>query len=133
MYLDQEPLWLLNVIEDICYFLGVDIFRLSTRCKMFHSKIMHQSIPPAPSPLTPGLNPKHWHFFFPLDGKFSGMGTFELSNPPGWGRKKGQMPHPPSTLQHFSLIAQSNSSILSILICDFLFQSTSSFVIALGF
>ena len=38
IYCDQEPLWLLNVIEDDCYFLGVHI-RLSTRCKMFHSKI----------------------------------------------------------------------------------------------
>ena len=38
IYCDQEPLWLLNVIEDDCYFLGVQI-RLSTRCKMFHSKI----------------------------------------------------------------------------------------------
>ena len=38
MYCDQEPLWLLNVIEDDCYFLGVHIW-LSTRSKMFHSKI----------------------------------------------------------------------------------------------
>ena len=37
---------------------------------------------------------------------------------------------PPSTLQHFSLIAQSNNAILSILMCDFLFQLSSSFVIA---
>ena len=35
---DQEPLWFLNVIEDVCYFFGVHI-RLSTRCKMFQSKI----------------------------------------------------------------------------------------------
>ena len=42
------------------------------------------------------------------------------------------MPRPPSTLQHFSLIAQSISAVLSILMCDFLFQVTSSFVIALG-
>ena len=41
------------------------------------------------------------------------------------------MLRPPSTLQHFSLIAQSNSAILSILMCDFLSQLTSSFVIAL--
>ena len=27
-------------------------------------------------------------FFFALDGKFPEVGTFELSNPPGWGRKK---------------------------------------------
>ena len=43
IYCDQEPLWLLNVIEDVCYFLGVHtcIFGLSTRCKMFHSKITY--------------------------------------------------------------------------------------------
>ena len=33
IYCDQEPLWLLNVIEDDCYFLGVHM-RLSTRCKI---------------------------------------------------------------------------------------------------
>ena len=38
IYCDQEPLWLLNVIEDVCCLLGVHI-RLSTRCKMFHYKI----------------------------------------------------------------------------------------------
>ena len=34
---------ILIVIEDDCYFLGVHtcIFRLSTRCKMFHSKITY--------------------------------------------------------------------------------------------
>ena len=43
------------------------------------------------------------------------------------------VPCPPSTLQHFSLIAQSNSSILSVLMCDFLSQLPSFFVTALGF
>ena len=38
IYCDQEPLWLLNVSEHVCHFLGVHI-RLSTRCKMFYSKI----------------------------------------------------------------------------------------------
>ena len=33
IFCDQQPLWLLNVIEDDCYFLGVHI-RLSTRCKI---------------------------------------------------------------------------------------------------
>ena len=67
-----------------------------------------------------------------------------MANSRGWGllscqiprdgdEKRGQIPRPPSTLQHFSLIAQSNSAILSILMCHFLFQLTSSFVIALGF
>ena len=79
---------------------------------------MHQSIPPAPShPPPPGLTP--WHrIFFALDGKFPGVGTLELSNPPGGDEKRGQMPRPPSTIQHFSLIAQSKSAIL---MCDFFF------------
>ena len=38
MYCDQEPLWLLNVIEDDCYILGVYI-RLWIRCKI--SKITY--------------------------------------------------------------------------------------------
>ena len=42
------------------------------------------------------------------------------------------MPRPPSTLQHISMIAQWSSAILSILMCDFLFQLTSSFKIALA-
>ena len=33
MYGDQEPLWLLNVIEDDYQFLDVHM-RLSTRCKI---------------------------------------------------------------------------------------------------
>ena len=33
IYCDREPFWLLNVIEDDCYFLVVHI-RLSTRCKI---------------------------------------------------------------------------------------------------
>ena len=42
----------------------------------------------------------------------------------GWGllscKKRGQMPPPPSKLQHFSLIAQSNNAVLSIfLMCEF--------------
>ena len=92
IYCDQEQLWLLNVIEDVFYFLGVHIFRLSTECKMFHSKIMHKSIPapPAPPLPPPRLCPGHWHFciLFPLDGKFPGVWTFKLSNPPVWGRKR---------------------------------------------
>ena len=48
-----------------------------------------------------------------------------MANPQGGDEKKGQTPHPASTLQHFSLITQSNSAILSILMCDFLFQYCS--------
>ena len=46
--------------------------------------IMHRSIPAAPSaPPPPVIG-----IFFALDGKFPGVGTLELSNPPGWERKK---------------------------------------------
>ena len=69
--------------------------------------------------------------FFALDGKFLGVGTLELSNPRDGEGKRRQMARPPSTLQHFALIEQSSSTILSILMCDFLFQLTSSFVIVL--
>ena len=40
--------------------------------------------------------------------------------------KVGQMPRPASTLQIFSLIAQSNSASLSILMSDFFFQLQSN-------
>ena len=43
IYWDQEPLWLLNVIEDDCYFLGVYI-RLSIRCKIFFSLQNHLAL-----------------------------------------------------------------------------------------
>ena len=50
---------------------------------------MHQSIPPAPDPSPPfRADPRALAFFFALDGKFPGVGTLELSNPLGWGRKK---------------------------------------------
>ena len=42
-------------------------------------------------------------------------------------KKRGPMPHPLSTLQHFSLTTQSSSAILSILRRDFFFQLTSSY------
>ena len=38
---------------------------------------------PPPPGWPPGIN-----IFFALDGKFPGVGTLQLSNPPGWGRKK---------------------------------------------
>ena len=79
---------------------------------------MHQSIPTAPS-------------FFVLDGKFPDWGLLSCQIPRGGDEKRGQMPPTPLTLQHFSLIAQSSSAILSILMCEFLFQLTSSFEIVL--
>ena len=105
----------------------LDFLRVWTLC----TSVNPVNSSPVPPPLPPGLTPGHQHFFFTLDCKFPGMGALELSNPPGRDEKRGQMPRPPSTLQHVSLIAQSSSTILSILMCDFLFQLTSFFVIVL--
>ena len=78
----------------------------------------------------PRADPRALAFFLAQDGKFPEVGTLELSNAPGGDEKKGKKPRPPSTLQHFSLTAQSNSAILSILMRDFLLQLTSALVIA---
>ena len=78
-------------------------------------------------------DPRALAFFLPWMANSREWGLLSCQIPRGGDEKRGQMPRPPSTLQHFSLIAQSNSAILSILMCDFLFQLTSSFVIALGF
>ena len=46
--------------------------------------LMYPPIPAVPNhPL-----PRHKHFFFALDGKFLGAGTFELPNAQQWGRKR---------------------------------------------
>ena len=66
-------------------------FDLGVAHALFDSRgdrVMHQLIPAAPSPLPPRADPRALAFFFALDGKFPGVGTLELSNPPGWGRKK---------------------------------------------
>ena len=96
--------------------------------------VMHQSIPAAPSAPPPPFSradPRALAFFLPWMANSRGWGLLSCQIPRGGDEKRGQMPRPPSTLQHFSLIAQSNSAILSILMCDFLFQLTSSFVIVL--
>ena len=50
--------------------------------------IMRRSIPAAPStPLPPG-SPPGISLFFRLGWQIPGVGTLEMSNPPGWGRKK---------------------------------------------
>ena len=54
----------------------------------FHTNtVMHQSIPPAPSPPSPPDWPPGISIFC-LGWQIPGVGTLELSNPPGWGRKK---------------------------------------------
>ena len=66
-----------------------------------------------------------------------GLGTLKLSNPSGRGgggdEKRGQIDSNLSAVQHFSLFAQLNSAILSILMCNFFVSINVFFVIALGF
>ena len=78
----------------------------------------------------PRADPRELAFFLPWMANFRGWGLLSWQIPRGGEENRGQMPHPPSTVQHFLLIAQSNSAILT---GDFLFQLTSSFAIALGF
>ena len=70
---------------------------------------------------------------YALDGKFQGVGSRAVKSRGVGMKKEDKCTRPPSTLQIFSLIAQSNSAVLSFLMSDFFFQLTSSFVIALGF
>ena len=96
---------------------------------------MHQSIPAAPSPPPPAprADPRASALFLPWMANSRGWELLSCQIPWGGEEKRGQMPRPPSTLQFFPLIAQSNNAVLSILMSDFSFQLTSSFVIALGF
>ena len=87
------------------------------------SFVMHQSIPAAPSP-PPPLPRAGGAFFFAWIANSRGWELLSCQIPRGGDETRGQMPRPPSTLQHFSLIAQSSSAILSFLMCDFLFQLT---------
>ena len=86
---------------------------------LIDAHIMHQSIPPAPSLPPPGMaNSRGW-------------GLLSCQIPQGGDEKRGQMPRPLSTLQHFSLIAQSSSAILNILTFDFFFQLLTSSLIVI--
>ena len=94
---------------------------------------MHQSIPPVlsrppptPPPPPPQTDPRALAFILPWMTNSRGWGLLSCKIPRGGNEKRGQMPRPASTLQHFSLIARSNSAVLSILMCDILFQLTSS-------
>ena len=82
---------------------------------------MHQSIPPALSLPPSRADPRALALFGPWMANSRGWGLLSRQIPRGGDEKREQMPRSPSTLQHFSLIGQSNSSILSILMCDFLF------------
>ena len=68
-----------------------------------------QAPPPRP-------DPRQLAFFLPWMANFRGWRLLSWQIPRGGDEKRGQMLRPPSTVQHFLLIAQSNSAIL---MCDF--------------
>ena len=72
---------------------------------------MHQSIPAAPIPPLPA-DSRALAFFWPWMANSRGWGLLSCQMTRGWDEKRGQMPRPSSTLQHFSLIAQSSNAIL---------------------
>ena len=73
---------------------------------------MHQSIPPAHSPPPPTpADPRELAFFLPWMANFRGWGLLSWQISRGGEENRGQMPRPPSTVQHFLLLAQSNSAI----------------------
>ena len=86
-----------------------------------------------PPPPLPRADPGALALFLSWMANSRGWGLLSCQIPRGGDEKRGQMPHPPSTLQHFLLIAQSNSAVLSILMCDFLNLINGFFVIARGF
>ena len=135
-------IYLWQISSSVTIILIIASFKSITYLNTFHAWfprfdpvfiVMRQSIPAAPSPPPPRADPRALAFFLPWMANSRGWGLLSCQIPRGGDEKGGLMPRPPSTLQHFSLIAQSNNAVLSILKCDFLFQLTSSFVIALGF
>ena len=95
-------------------------FDLGVAHALFDSRgdrVMHQSIPAAPSSPPPPhrADPRALAFFLPWMGNSLGWGLLSCQISRGGDEEREQMPRPPSTLQHFSLIAQSTSAILSIL------------------
>ena len=61
-----------------------------------------------PPPPPPRAEPWVLAFFLPWMANSRGGGLLSCQIPRGKDEKRGQQPRPPSTLQHFSLIAQSN-------------------------
>ena len=86
--------------------------------------------PPQNNPPTPGHN-----FFLPCMANSRGWGLLSCQIPPvgGGDEKRGQIDSSLSAVQHFSLFAQLNSAILSILMCNVFVSINVFFVIALGF
>ena len=102
---------------DITQITVLNICRLPENSNLLQQLCISQfHLRPAPSPpSTPGLT-SGISIFLPWMANSRGWGLLSCQIPRGADEKRGQMSRPPSTLQHFSVIAQSSSAILSILI-----------------
>ena len=90
----------------------VCVFRCNLCISQFH-------LPPAPPPPS-RADPRALAFFFAFDGKFPGVGSLKLSNPPGWGRKKkANAPSSVNTATPPLLFHRSHSRIVPFLIKHF--------------
>ena len=84
-------------------------FPLKRRCKIASFTVplcisqfqLHPASPP------PRADPQASAFFLPWMANSRGWGLLSCQIPRGGDEKRGQMPCPPSTLQHFSLTTQS--------------------------
>ena len=77
--------------------MGLDLWAEPPRIKLCREARELQSLLNSLRRLAPKQNkvkllltkfPPHFFFFFALDGKFPGVATLELSNPPGVGTKE---------------------------------------------
>ena len=71
------------------------------------------------TPLPSRADPRALAFFLPWMANSRQWGQLSCQIPQSRDENRGQMPRPPSTLKHFSLIAQLNSAILSTLMRNF--------------
>ena len=103
---------------DITQITVLNICRLPENSNLLQQLCISQfHLRPAPSPpSTPGLT-SGISIFLPWMANSRGWGLLSCQIPRGADEKRGQMPRPPSTMQHFSVIARSSSAISSILMC----------------
>ena len=88
------------------YLFGVHL------CLTGNASVNSSCTQPHPPPLS-RADPQVLAFFWPWMANSWGWGLLSCQIPRGGDEKRRQMPCPPSTLQHFSLIAQSNSAVLN--------------------
>ena len=86
-------------------------------CRLYYALGNSSCAQPHPQPSLPGWPPPPpLPFSLPWMANSWVWGLLSCQIPRGGDKKRGQMPRHSSTLQHFSLITQSNSANLSILI-----------------